>query len=264
MLSDKYGFQLSLVADTKDQIWAHLQTMHMIPDLSKFIVSSGSLDITKLNRWPLGQIVAVPHTFPVVWKIEDPAAGFVEITQEKMTLLISVQPAWQLLRNDLPRLFERARFNFQGKIQPGQTIQADIVREQVDATNSFEVHRKGSISFMYERIPNMVTRSEIHEHYAKIDKRIPQLTCHIQEEIQRYYTAKPAASWGPNQVNAMQELNCFVNRIFSIDRESDILPLLENSLKDKMRIKQCRHDGINRETRGKSRNTEMPRTRVNK
>jgi hypothetical protein len=93
-----------------------------------------------------------------------------------------VQSAWRLLHDDVPRLFEKARFDFHGKLRPGQTIQADIVREDVGVTVSFEVFRKGTISFMYERIPNMVSWTDIHSHYAAIDRRIGPFGCDINEE----------------------------------------------------------------------------------
>jgi hypothetical protein len=150
--------------------------METLPDLSQFVISSWSPDISKLDRWPCGQIVAVPHTFPVTWKIENPATGFVEVTQEKMTPLISVQSAWKLLHNDVLKLFEKARFNYHGKLCPGQTIQADIVREQADVTVRLEICQKGSISFYYERIQNMVSWSDLHAHCSEIDKRIPPYT----------------------------------------------------------------------------------------
>jgi hypothetical protein len=84
------------------------------------VASSGSLDITKLDKWPLGPIVAVPHTFPVTWRIEDLANGFMEVVKEKLTPLISVQSAWQLLGNDVTRLFERTTFNYHGKLRPNK------------------------------------------------------------------------------------------------------------------------------------------------
>jgi hypothetical protein len=61
------------------------------------------------------------------------------------------------------------------------------VREQVDVTVSFEVFRKGTISFMYERIQNMVSWQELHQHHAETDKRIPPYACYIPEEDRPYY-----------------------------------------------------------------------------
>jgi hypothetical protein len=128
-----------------------------------------------------------PHPFSVNWKIENPATGFIEAAQEKTSPLISVESAWQLLHNDVPRIFEKATFNFHGKLRPGKTIQADIVREQAEITVSFEVYQNGSISFMFERIFNVASWSEIHAYYSEIDKRIPPLACYIREEKRACY-----------------------------------------------------------------------------
>jgi hypothetical protein len=158
------GEVFSLEPDSKEQVWAYLQSQHAIPDLSQFVVTSGSLDITKLDKSPIGQIVAVRHLFSAV-EIENPATRFDLVTQEKMTLLLSVQTAWKLL--------EKASFDYRGELRPGQTIQADIVREEVDVSVKFQIRQKGSITFMYEGIPNMASWAETHAHFQEIDKRIP-------------------------------------------------------------------------------------------
>jgi hypothetical protein len=96
------------------------------------------VEITKLDRWPAGEIVAIPHTFPVTGQVENPATGFVTIVQEKMTPLITGSEAWQLLHNDHPRLFQEANLNYRGKLKPGQTIQAEIIRREIEAAVQFE------------------------------------------------------------------------------------------------------------------------------
>jgi hypothetical protein len=173
---------LSLATDTKGQVWTQLQAREALPDLSQFVVLSGNLEVTKLERWPAGPIVAVPHTFPVTWKIEDPAQGFVTVTQEKMTPMITIQEAWQLLHTQVPRLFQQATFNYRGKPSPGQTIQADIARKDVEVAVRFQICHKGAITFTHEIIPNTTAWAEIHAPFAEIDQRIPRYSFYIEDE----------------------------------------------------------------------------------
>jgi hypothetical protein len=93
----------------REGIWAHLQTLVPLLDRSQFVVWSGNLDIATLSKWPMGEIKAIPHTCAVTWKVESPAspAGYKEAVQEKMTPLLYVQEAWQLLHTQVPRLFEK-------------------------------------------------------------------------------------------------------------------------------------------------------------
>jgi hypothetical protein len=81
-------------------------------------VWSGNLEVTKSEKWPAGQIVAIPHTFAVAWQVENPAIGFDAIVEEKIRPLISVQEAWGQLRHEHPRLFTNASINCRGKHNP--------------------------------------------------------------------------------------------------------------------------------------------------
>jgi hypothetical protein len=84
-------------------------------------VVAGRKDISKDNRWPAGKIEAVPFKFPVLWRIESPQSpdGFVIHKQEEMTPLITARAAWDLLRHDIPQLFETATLDFSGFLKPG-------------------------------------------------------------------------------------------------------------------------------------------------
>jgi hypothetical protein len=81
-----------------------------------------------------------------------------------MTPLISVEMAWQLLHNDVPRLFEKATFNFAGKLKPGQGIQAEIARDDIELSICLEICHKGNITSSHEVIPNMATSQQIWTH----------------------------------------------------------------------------------------------------
>jgi hypothetical protein len=109
------------------------------------------------------------------------------ITQEKMTPMITVHAAWQLLHQEVPRLFPNANFNYRGKLRPGQTIQADITRETVEVAVRFQICHKGEIRFIHEFSPTMVTWAEIHAHFLNIDRRIPPYGCCVEEENRLYY-----------------------------------------------------------------------------
>jgi hypothetical protein len=152
----------------KDQIWEHLQTPHSIPDLSQFQVIPGGQEITKQDKWPAGKIEAFPVTFPVTSRIGMPQEpdGFLEKVQEKMSPMITATEAWQKLHMEIPRLYEEANLNFRGKLKPGLTITAEIVRQNIRCAVEFEVIRKRTISFVHEVIPNMASWAEIHAHYS--------------------------------------------------------------------------------------------------
>jgi hypothetical protein len=92
-----------------------------------------------------------------------------------MTPLISVEEARQRLHNDVPRLFEKGTFNYVGTLRPGQTIQVEVQREDIEATVRFEIEDHATISFPHETFSNMSPRSELHAHFAREDSRIPPM-----------------------------------------------------------------------------------------
>jgi hypothetical protein len=163
--------------------------MHPIPDVSQFQVIAGRNDVTKDERWPAGRIEAIPHTFPVAWRIEKPQdpTGWLEVTQEKMSPMVIATEAWDQLHTLVPRLYEEANLDFRGKLCPGLTISAEIIRKDVRVAVEFEAIRKGKIKFILEVIPNMVTWAEIHAHFSSFDERIPPLDCYIDEENRPYH-----------------------------------------------------------------------------
>jgi hypothetical protein len=128
-------------------------TLRALPDLSQFLIYSGRQEITSLDKWPAGLIFAVPHTFLVTWKVEDPAVGYLDIIQENMTPLISVEQAWNLSHLDHPKLFIEAILNYRGKLKPRQIIRAEVVRTHVEVAVDFELIHKGHIRFAHEAIP---------------------------------------------------------------------------------------------------------------
>jgi hypothetical protein len=126
--------------------------LHPIPDISQFQIIAGRQEITKNDKWPEGQIDAIPHTFSVVWQVENPqsATGFLEIVQEKMTPIVTATEAWDILHTVQPRLFEEANLDFGGKLRPDLTIHAEITRKEVQCAVEFEIARKGRIKFIHQ------------------------------------------------------------------------------------------------------------------
>jgi hypothetical protein len=72
--------------------------------------------------------------------------------------------------------------NYRGNLKPGQTIQADVERENVEVAVQFEVRDKRTIKFEHEIIPNMAMWQDIHAHFLAIDKRLLPYDSHIEEE----------------------------------------------------------------------------------
>jgi hypothetical protein len=186
----KSGEILLPTALGRDQIWEHLQTLHTIPDISQFQIIAGRVDITKNKdtRWPPGRIEAIPFKFPVNWNIEMPQeqTGFLEVTKNEMTPLLTGREAWEQSHHIETRLYENASLDYSGKLRPGITITAAIIRVVVKLTVRFEVIRKGRIMYIHECIPNMATWLEIHTHFSSFDKRIPPYSCYIEEENRPY------------------------------------------------------------------------------
>jgi hypothetical protein len=159
----------------KEDIWKYLQTITPLPHHSQFQIISGKNDISASQTWPAGKIIVIPTKVPVTWRIEWPQeqSGVREVIQPGMTALVDVNEAWNLLHHIVPGLYDRALLNYRGNLQPGQTIQAEDVREDVALEIRFEVANKGWITFTGQTISNMSPRSEIHAHYAREDARIP-------------------------------------------------------------------------------------------
>jgi hypothetical protein len=172
-----------------DGVWAQLQELAPLPDISQFPFISGRNSISHLQHWPIGLIVAMPHIFSVTWQIETPTSqtGYSEVVQEGMTPLIDVEEAWQRLHKQVPRLFEERVIGYRGKLRPGHTIRVDVQRKEVQVTVRFETKDHGSISFIHEKISNMSQRSETHAYFAREDGRIPPYACYEYEDTRPYY-----------------------------------------------------------------------------
>jgi hypothetical protein len=112
--------------------------------------------------------------------------GFIEVAQDGMTPLVAAREAWDQLHHIAPRLYENMSLDFSGKLRPGTTITASIIRVVVKLSVTFEVIRKGRITYVLEHIPNMATWAEIHAHFLSFGQRIPPYSCHIEEENRPY------------------------------------------------------------------------------
>jgi hypothetical protein len=176
----------------KAQIWAHLQSLHPVPDVSQFQVVCDRKEISKDIMWPAGKIEAVPFKFPVLWHIESPQSpdDFLSLKQDDMTPLLTAQ-AWEQLRQNVPNLVENPILDYRGFLKPGLTITAEIQRENVWVSVSFELIREGCITFVHEAFSNMATWREIHGHYSSIDHHICPWENYIDEELRPYYRETP-------------------------------------------------------------------------
>jgi hypothetical protein len=102
--------------------------------------------------------------------------------------MITATKAWFQLHSLVPRLYEDANLDFRGKLKPGLVITAEIMRVNVTCAVEFEIIRKGTICYIHEVIPNMLTWAEIHAHFSSIDKRIPPFESYLNEENRPYYS----------------------------------------------------------------------------
>jgi hypothetical protein len=76
-------------------------------------------------------------------------------------------------------------------VQPNLIASAEVLRENVTVTISFEVKDNGWIEYPNNGISNMFTRQEIYDHYFAIDPRIPPLGEYIEEDTRPYRTGVP-------------------------------------------------------------------------
>jgi hypothetical protein len=111
-----------------------------------------------------------------------------EFVQPDMHAGLNIQEAWALLHNDIPRLYPHASYNYAGFLQPKLTVTAEVIREVVKISFSFEVKDNGWITYQEHDASNMVTRQEIYTQYAQDDPRIPPLTEYIEEDTRPYQT----------------------------------------------------------------------------
>jgi hypothetical protein len=113
------GEVISPATHNREQVWEQLQQLTALQHVSQFQFVQELKAIFACQNWPHAEILAFPHRFPVIWQIEtfsDP------VIQQNLTAQFKPEDAWQQLRHGVPRLFEKATFNYAGFLQPGQTI----------------------------------------------------------------------------------------------------------------------------------------------
>jgi hypothetical protein len=178
------GEILSPAAWEKDAIWDQLSAIRALPHHSQFNFSYDRGEIPATSRkLPPGHINVVRIRFPVQWRLE---LFNEEFTQPNMHAGQTIQEAWALLHNDLPRLYPYATFNYAGFLQPSLTVTAEVIRENVTISFSFEVKDNGWITYRGHDTTNMTTRQEIYAQYAQDDPRIPPLAEYIEEDTRPY------------------------------------------------------------------------------
>jgi hypothetical protein len=88
-------------------------------------------------------------------------------------------------------MYPYATFNYSGAVQPGLTVRAEVLREDVNVSINFEVKDNGWIENINNIISNMLSRQEIYDHYFALDPRIPPLAEYIEEDTRPYRTGVP-------------------------------------------------------------------------
>jgi hypothetical protein len=180
------GEIVSPAAAEKDAIWNQLSEIRPLRHFSQFQFSYAQGEIPATSRRLLtGHISVARIKFPVTWRLELFDKG---IIQENMDAGQSIQEAWALLHNEVPRLYPDATFNYTGFLQPGLTVTVGVLRANVKISFSFEVKDHGWITYQGHDASNMVTRQEIYTQYAQDDPRIPPLAEYIEEDTRPYQT----------------------------------------------------------------------------
>jgi hypothetical protein len=173
----------------REEIWTQLSSLRPLPHFSQFHFSYSAGEIPKTSRTLLpGHITAVRIRFPIRWRLE---LFTEEVVQENMHAGLSIQDAWERLHHQVPRLYPHATFNYAGMAQPNLIASAEVLRENVTVTISFEVKDNGWIEYPDNDISNMLTRHEIYDHYFALDPRIPPLAEYIEEDTRPYRTGVP-------------------------------------------------------------------------
>jgi hypothetical protein len=144
------------------------------------------MDITAPPWWPAGQITLMIMVFPVDFEVEIPARGTETIRVENMTPEHSVQDAWAQLRIDHPEVFAEAVFNHRGKVHPGLTMEAGILRKAVIVTVTFQILNKRVITYPSQQIWNIWSQEEVLDHFFTHDKRILPIECYETKEARQY------------------------------------------------------------------------------
>jgi hypothetical protein len=132
----------------------------------------------------VGHIDVIRIKFPVRWHLE---LFDEEVVQNDLHAGMTIQHAWQLLHNQVSRLYQYATFNYAGFLQPNLVVTAEVIREPVTLSFTFEVKDNGWITHGNNTgVSNMLTRQEIHAQISGIDPRIPPLAEYIEEDTRPY------------------------------------------------------------------------------
>jgi ribonuclease HI len=179
------GEILSPAPAEREAIWDQLSAIRALPHWSQFHFSyaQGEIPITS-KRLPVGHITVVRTRFDVKWRLE---LFSEEVIQQNMHAGQTIQEAWALLHNQVPRLYPDATFNYAGNLQPGMTVTTQVMRADVRFTVAFEVKDHGWITYPNNDQSNMIDRQAIHAHYAGEDPRIPPLAEYIEEDTRPYH-----------------------------------------------------------------------------
>jgi hypothetical protein len=125
----------------REEIWAQISSIRVLPHFSQFHFSYSAGEIPRTSRTlPPGHITVVRIRFPIEWRLE---LFTEEIVQEGLHAGMSVQQPWEQLHHQIPRLYPHATFNYAGMVQPNFIVTAEVLRELVTLTFSFEVKDNG-------------------------------------------------------------------------------------------------------------------------
>jgi hypothetical protein len=62
------GEIISPITHNREQVWEQLQQLTALPHVSQFTFVQHMKDISSLQNWPHGEIIAIPRRFPVTWQ----------------------------------------------------------------------------------------------------------------------------------------------------------------------------------------------------
>jgi hypothetical protein len=103
-----------------------------------------------------------------------------------MTAKHNAGEAWKLLRHDNPGVYQEAIFNYRGLLAPGITIQAQIIRRNVEVTVMFEVLEKRPIRYEHMTLPNMWSMEDVQTEFLAHDTGLLPFECYQEKESGPY------------------------------------------------------------------------------
>jgi hypothetical protein len=153
----------------RDRVWAQLRERRELPDLGRFKIVQGHLDISSCQIWPQGAIEMIALLYKVSFNVEQISGEFRNYACQNITPGHTVETVWEHLQRANPELRKAFTLDQTGFTHSGQGITAVFQRGKVWQGVHFQVFQKRWIRYTDQEVWNMWTPEEVWRVYAQND-----------------------------------------------------------------------------------------------